>query len=108
MAGLVTDVLAETAVGSAAVQIRAGTDYLRTASNVAVQSAPTLWLVTAKPMNTSLAIVIDSVPTIVHAAPSDDSYALNVEPVRTSFTHNGGWPVDPLVLRLVAPVATRR
>src|SRR5258706_12801044 len=62
--------------------------FPETKSKFAVVVAMILWLTAARPTYTDASIGIVSVPTSVHTAPSGDSYALNVSPIRSSFTHH--------------------
>src|SRR5581483_4803472 len=79
-----------------------------TLSTVAVADALVEWLVTATPTKTLAPIAMVSVPIVVHDAPSADSCAVSVLPLRTRRTQCGGAEADPLVLTDVLPVASRR
>src|SRR4051812_42865235 len=79
-----------------------------TLSKVQVAAAPVVWLVTPRPTNTVCPMLIVSVPTSVHATPSADSYALNVLPLRVSFTQRGAADALPELPVLTPPVAVRR
>src|SRR3954467_910858 len=57
-----------------------------TLSNVAVASAPSLWLVTASPASTMVPSAIVSALTCVQSDPSADVYARKVVPVRDTLT----------------------
>jgi hypothetical protein len=76
--------------------------------NAAVQSVPSLWLVTARPMNTSVAIVMLADPTCVQLDPSGETKPVKVLPERVTRTHLGALPVDPDVLAELPPVEVRR
>src|SRR5688572_10495287 len=59
-------------------------------SNVAVDSTPSLWLVTARPTRTGAPIEITTGdPTCVQDVPFTEVCAVNVSPVRTSFSQAG-------------------
>src|SRR3954471_1438785 len=77
-------------------------------SNVAVASCVLSWLVTARPMYTSVPIVHVSLPMIVHETPSAERDAVITLPRRSRRSHAGAVPVPPLVLTDRSPVANRR
>ena len=79
-----------------------------TPSIVAVVLALVVWLVTARPTYTSVAIGIVSVPTTVQAVPSSDSDAVNRSPFRCRRTQCGGADIEPAVLADWPPAASRR
>src|SRR5579872_1925458 len=85
-----------------------GVAVVVTLSNVAVASVPLMWLDTARPASTFVDIVNVSLPTVVQVVPSADSYAVMTLPARVSFTQRGAVDMDPAVLTLVLPSATRR
>ena len=77
-----------------------------TLSNVHVALAEVVWLVTARPTYIICAIGMVSVPTSVQLVPSDDSYAVNVLPLRVSLTQCGAVDAEPAVLTLVPSVTS--
>lgn len=85
---------------------------VETLENVAPHTEPAAWPVTARPMSTSLAMVIDTAGETamsVHVVPLLEYWAVNVPPLRVSLIHWGTGVSAMSVAWLVATsVSTRR
>jgi hypothetical protein len=79
-----------------------------TLSKVACASVGSAWLVIARPTKMLDVMVMDSDPTWVQLAPSEDRNALKVLPALRRRTQSGGALVVEEVLTLEPPVVSRR